>query len=187
MEPVEKTYCYTEADYYALPDERRVELIDGKFYDMAAPSQLHQEMLMLLAGIISDHIFKNKGKCKVIPAPFDVKLEESADNIVQPDISVICDRDKLNGKRCNGAPDWVIEIASPGSVNQDCVKKLKLYQKAGVKEYWIIEPEDESVMVYSFNEKLTEFVFYEFKDAVPSGILNGLSIDFNSVLERIRS
>ncbi len=185
MEPIEKSEPHTEADYYALPDDIRVELIDGEFYDMAAPSQLHQEMLGRLASIIMDHIDKNKGKCKVIMAPFDVKLEESRDNIVQPDISVICDREKLDGKRCNGAPDWVIEIASPGSVNLDYVKKLKLYQRAGVREYWIIDPEDESILVYGFESKINRFAAFGFKDTVPSGIIKDLSIDFAAVMERI--
>ncbi len=182
MEPAAKTGLYTEEDYYSLPDDIRTELIDGVFYDMAAPSQMHQELLGELYSEIKDHIRKNNGACKVIPAPFDVKLESDRDNIVQPDISVICDREKLDGKRCNGAPDWIIEITSPGNPSYDYVKKLKLYQKSGVKEYWIVNPDDESIMAYCFESDNAKIEAYSFEDTVNSAVIPSLAISFPEIL-----
>ena len=185
MESVKKTVYYTEKDYYSLPDDIRTELIDGEFYDMAAPSQLHQELLIELCSIIRDHIHKRNGTCKAIPAPFDVKLESGKDNIVQPDISVICDKEKLDGKRCNGAPDWIIEITSPGNVSYDYVKKLKLYQKSGVREYWIVNPDDESIMAYCFESDNAKIEAYSFEDTVNSAVIPSLAISFPEILDSI--
>ena len=187
MESSKLREYHTEEDYYALPDEVRVELINGVFYDMSAPTQLHQEMIGQLYRKIAEYIDSNKGKCKVIPAPFDVKLEDKKDNIVQPDISVICDQDKLDGKRCNGAPDWVIEIASPGSLGNDYVRKLKLYQNAGVKEYWIVNPEDKNVITYHFEKENVYIETYTFDESVKCGLFDRLSISFPKIIEKIMS
>ncbi len=185
MEAPKLLEYYTEEDYYARPDDVRTELIDGVFYDMAAPTQIHQELVGAIYRKIADFIDSNKGKCKVIPSPFDVKLEENKDNIVQPDISIICDSKKLDGKRCNGAPDWVIEIVSSGNPAHDYVKKLNLYQKAGVREYWIINPDNDTVLTYLF-DATNRIETYTFNDIIPSGIFDKLKIDLPGIMERIR-
>ncbi len=187
MDSAKHINYYTEEDYYNLPDDVRTELIDGVFYDMAAPSQLHQELVVKICSMIDNHISRSKGKCKVIPAPFDVKLEKDKDNIVQPDISVICDRDKLDGVRCNGAPDWIIEIVSPGSVHHDYARKLKLYQRAGVKEYWIVDPENESVTTYFFDADSAHIEGYDFTDTVKTGLFDTLNISFSEIMESINT
>ncbi len=113
--PLPNAKIYTTEDIYALPEGERAELIDGRLYNMAPPSRIHQEILMELSATLRDYIRKNAGNCKVYPAPFAVFLGEDNKNYVEPDISVICDKNKLTDKGCNGAPDFVIEIVSPGS------------------------------------------------------------------------
>ena len=123
---------YTEEDYYSLPENVRAELIDGQFYYMAAPSRVHQEILNFINTEINLYL-----RSKVYPAPFDVKLfSENDRNVVEPDISVICDSGKLTDRGCTGAPDWITEIISPSNSSQDYVRKLNLYMDAGVREYW---------------------------------------------------
>lgn len=113
---------YMEDDYYSLPENIRAELIDGKLiYNQAAPSRLHQALLMELAGTIRDYVKSNNGSCRVYPAPFAVKLEEEQDTIVEPDIRVICDKNKLTDRGCTGAPDWICNTSqnrSPGSLQR---------------------------------------------------------------------
>lgn len=174
MEALKKEEIYTIDDIYALPDGERAELIDGKIYYMAPPSRRHQDIIFSLSRRIADYIDSNDGNCKVYLAPFAVFLNENDTNYVEPDISVICDSSKLTDKGCNGAPDWIIEIVSPGSKQMDYFIKLFKYQTAGVKEYWIVDPEKDSVMVYRFEEETMEQ--YPFGDDVPVGIYEGFSI-----------
>ncbi len=141
---------YTIADIEALPEGERAELIDGEMFMMASPLRIHQDISMQLAIEIGLYIRKNKGTCKVYTAPFAVHIKKDNRNYVEPDISVICDRDKLDEKGCQGAPDWVIEILSPSSVEMDCERKVGLYRETGVREYWIADPEKETVTVYDF-------------------------------------
>ena len=122
--PLPKNDFYTIADIYALPDGKRAELIDGHIYDMAPPSPFHQELVMELSATIRDYIKKNKGNCKEYIAPFAVFLNQDEYNYVEPDISVICDLNKINDKGCNGAPDFVIEVVSPSSQRMDYLTKL---------------------------------------------------------------
>lgn len=174
MEALNKEEIYTIDDIYALPDGERAELIDGKIYYMAPPNRRHQDIIFSLSRRIADYIDSNDGNCKVYLAPFAVFLNENDTNYVEPDISVICDSGKLTDKGCNGAPDWIIEIVSPGSKQMDYFIKLFKYQTAGVREYWIVDPEKDSVMVYRFEEETMEQ--YLFGDDVPVGIYDGLSI-----------
>ncbi|MBD5503711.1 MAG: Uma2 family endonuclease [Lachnospiraceae bacterium] len=175
MEVLKNEEIYTIDDIYALPDGERAELIDGKIYYMAPPSRRHQDIIFSLSRRIADYIDSNDGNCKVYLAPFAVFLNENDTNYVEPDISVICDSSKLTDKGCNGAPDWIIEIVSPGSRQMDYFTKLFKYRTAGVKEYWIVDPEKDSVMVYRFEEEMMEQ--YAFGDDVPVGIYEGFSIN----------
>lgn len=131
---------YTIDDIYMLPDGQRAELIDGQLYMMAPPTRRHQQILLSISRKIADHIDRHHGSCEVDIAPFAVFLNEDDKNYVEPDISVICSPDKLTDKGCIGAPDWIIEIVSPGSRRMDYYTKLFKYRTAGVREYWIVNP-----------------------------------------------
>ena len=179
--PIEEQTFFTEEDYYKLPDDVRAELINGKIYYMASPTQLHQEISMELSRRIANYLADKGGPCKVLPAPFDVKLNEKKDDIVQPDLSVICDRNKLDGKRCNGAPDWIIEIVSPSNATYDYVTKMRLYENAGVKEYWIVNPEEKTIVVYNFQSNSDIISEYSFEDKVKAGIYEDFIIDFAEI------
>ena len=167
--PAIKKDKYSYADYLTWDDGIRREIIDGVVYEMKfededqnavydmspAPNRRHQEISGNLFLIISTYL-KGK-KCKVYSAPFDVRLsrltnENEITNVVQPDISVFCDHVKLDDKGAKGNPDWIIEILSKYSVKNDLGRKMVLYQSYGVKEYWVIDPKDEKVMVYILNE-----------------------------------
>lgn len=178
--PQEK--IYTLEDIYALPDGERAELIDGCIYNMAPPSRVHQKISWKLHQTIANYISSKKGSCEVYAAPFSVFLNKDDTNYVEPDISVICDKDKLNDKGCTGAPDWVIEITSPSNPEYDYGIKLYKYRTANVREYWIINPSKRVVNVYDFeHEKLTNL--YSFEDAIPVCIYEDLSICIADLLE----
>ena len=176
MEAVKKQ-VYKVDDIYALPDGKRAELIDGNLYMMAPPNTKHQLIMNDINIAIYNYIKSKGGKCKVIPAPFAVFLEnaDGNTNYVEPDISVICDPDKLNDKGCNGAPDWIIEIVSPSSRKMDYITKTNLYMNAGVKEYWIVDPMREIVMVYKASEDAVP-VFSRFGEKIKVGIYDDLEI-----------
>lgn len=173
---------YTEEDYYNLPETIRAELIEGNLiYNQAAPSRIHQAILSELHTVINNYI-KSKGRtCRVYPAPFAVKLLENRKTIVEPDISVICDRNKLTERGCSGAPDWIIEIVSPGNPSHDYILKLNLYANAGVREYWIVDPCKERIFVYHLERERFEVETYTFHDCIPVGIYADLQIDFTSL------
>ncbi|KJS20862.1 MAG: hypothetical protein VR72_14045 [Clostridiaceae bacterium BRH_c20a] len=151
--PLEKNKKYSYKDYLNWDGEERWELIDGEPILMTpSPSRLHQKIL----GFIFNHLYNylQDKNCEVYSAPFDVRFAEESvnleeiDTVVQPDISVICDKNKLDDRGCKGAPDLIIEIVSPTSVSTDYIKKLNLYCKYKVKEYWIVDPKEKTVMVY---------------------------------------
>ena len=170
---------YTIDDIYALPDGQRAELIDGQMYMMAPPTRRHQQILLSLSRKIADYIERKGGSCEVDIAPFAVFLNADDKNYVEPDISVICSSDKLTDKGCTGAPDWIIEIVSPGSRRMDYYTKLFKYRTAGVREYWIVDPEKNRITVYSFESDDT--AEYTFSAAVKAGIYDDLEIDFSSI------
>lgn len=172
---------YTEEDYDNLPEDVRAELIDGRFYDMASPSRVHQIILRELLTIINNHMKSKGGSCQVYPAPFAVKLFEDRDTIVEPDLSVICDNNKLTDRGCSGAPDWIIEIISPGNPGHDYVRKLNLYADAGVREYWIVDPIVSQVAVYCLESGNFRAKSYTFQDKVPVNIYDDFLIDFNEL------
>ena len=174
---IKKTY--TIQDIYAFPDGQRAELIDGNIYMMAPPTTRHQLLAFSLARKIADYIDKNKGKCQVLLAPFAVFLNEEK-NYVEPDISVICDPDKIDDDGCHGAPDWIIEIVSPASRKMDYLLKLFKYHSAGVREYWIVDIAKNRITVYNFNHDYS-IEEYSFTDTVKAGICEDLSIDFSEI------
>lgn len=173
---------YTEEDYYNLPEDVRAELIDGQIYYQAAPSRIHQEILGMLHAVIYNYIKSQKGTCKVYPAPFAVKLSKEKENITEPDISVICDPDKLTDRGCTGAPDWIIEIVSPSNPGHDYMRKMNLYMHAGVREYWIVNPLKNTVTVYDFEHE-TGTNQYVFDDTIPVCIYKDLTICISKLLE----
>ena len=178
--PLSKTYDeYTIKDIYNLPDGQRAELIDGQIYYMAPPSRRHQRIILSLSRQIADYIDAKNGTCEVDIAPFAVFLNEDAKTYVEPDISVIYDSDKLTDQGCKGAPDWIIEIVSPGSRKMDYFTKLFKYRTAGVREYWIVDPIKNFVIVYNFDKSDSEQ--YTFADTIKAGIYDDLYIDFSTI------
>jgi Uma2 family endonuclease len=181
MEALQLQHYYTIEDIYALPEGRRAELIDGQIYDMAPPSRIHQEALLFLTRKIADYIDSKGGLCKIYPAPFAVFLNKDNINYVEPDISVICDKNKLDDKGCNGAPDWIIEITWPGNPAHDYIAKLSKYKAAGVREYWIVDPMKEMTLVYYFENDNFGVNPYTFKDSIKVNIYDDLHIDFTKL------
>ncbi|MBR1914618.1 MAG: Uma2 family endonuclease [Lachnospiraceae bacterium] len=167
----------TEDDYYALPDDVRAELIDGRLFYMESPGLTHQTVYGELFYQISAYIKSKNGSCWIVP-DFDTKLDTAEDTIVRPDISIICDPDKLTERRCEGAPDWIIEIVSPGNPKHDYLTKLELYQRTGVREYWIVDPRKKTVTVYRLDENDFDMTCYSFQDKIKVGIYDDLMIDF---------
>ena len=172
----------TLAQYEALPEESRVEVFDGIVYDMASPSQIHQTILTELLVSLRNYIRKKNGNCSVFPAPFDVKLSDDPLTIVQPDLMVICDKDKLDTKRCNGAPDFIIEIVSPSNPADDYIRKLYYYKNYGVREYWIVDPQRKSVTVNYFEKDILN-VPYTFDCVIKVNIYDDLYINFSEIAD----
>ncbi|MBQ4464016.1 MAG: Uma2 family endonuclease [Eubacterium sp.] len=182
-EPFQRQGTYTIDDYYRVPDDRRVELIDGVFYDMAAPRNIHQLLIGEIHFQIASFIKKNKGSCIPFFAPADVRLDEGADDrtMVQPDIFVVCDRDKTRSKYTGGAPDLIIEVLSPSTRKKDMTKKLHKYTDAGVREYWIVDPDIGRILVYNLENDCIVSM-YSFGEKVPVAIYDGkLEIDFGDM------
>jgi len=152
-----------------------MELIDGELYDLALPDRIHQEICFSLSRKIADFIDSSHGCCKVYPAPFAVFINADDENYIEPDISVICDRDKLTDKGCNGAPDWIIEIVSPDTQRMDYYVKLFKYRISGVREYWIVNPMKQTVQVYFFDGDGDSMQF-SFDDTVKVRIYDSLYI-----------
>ncbi|MCL2391044.1 MAG: Uma2 family endonuclease [Oscillospiraceae bacterium] len=183
MPELDKNKRYTYADYLTWDEDFRCELIDGIVYAMApSPAQGHQDTSGELFGQLWS--FLRDKHCKVYHAPFDVRLsseESGGDTVVQPDIFVVCDHDKLDGKRCNGAPDFVIEVISPSSATRDTVIKLHQYMHAGVREYWIVDPELRVLQVGLLQDG--RYITQDFihPGIVPVTVLEGCEIDFSRV------
>lgn len=179
--PLPKSSHYTIEDIYALPEGQRAELIDGQIYDMAPPNTMHQRIVMNLSRKIANHIEAHSGGCEVFSAPFAVFLNKDSKNYVEPDISVICDKDRLDDRGCNGAPDWIIEVTSPSDPQRDYGIKLFKYRTAGVREYWIVNPQKHTVTVYDF-EKEERSNQYNFCDDVPVCIYEDLVINMDKLI-----
>lgn len=183
MPPLKDNH-YTIEDIYALPEGQRAELIDGQIYDMAPPNTMHQRIVMNLSRKIANYINAHNGGCEVFPAPFAVFLNKDSKNYVEPDISIICDKDKLDDRGCNGAPDWIIEIVSPSTSRMDYGIKLFKYRSAGVREYWIINPKTHTVNLFDFeHEKMSNQ--YSFDDIIPVCIYDDLKINIAELLSYV--
>ena len=181
--PQEKQSTY--ADMLTWSEEERVELIYGQPHMMAPPSRRHQEILTTI--LLQLGSFLKDKKCKVYPAPFGVRLFEregdspsQVDTLVEPDLTVVCDPDKLDDAGCKGAPDLIIEIISPSTQRHDRLVKYNLYQRAGVREYWILDYERNLIMVYDFEHD--EMKDYTLKDKVKTNIYQDLEIDFSQMI-----
>ncbi len=184
---VRKEIPYTYGDYLNWPDEIRCELIEGVICDMTAPSRHHQQISMELARQIANFLI---GKtCQVYAAPFDVRLpeEDEDDNdvttVVQPDIVIVCDPKKLDRRGCRGAPDFIAEILSPSTAAKDQIQKTALYEKHGVREYWVIHPADKMIFVRVLGNKGRYGVpeIHEGKGRLPVAVISELEIDLDMV------
>ena len=177
---------YTVSDYEALPDDIKVELIDGFFYDMASPSKIHQTILIEMLFQIKNQIKKNKGGCKVYIAPSDVQLDDDEKTIVQPDLFILCKKDMIKDvNRTHGAPEFVVEVLSNSTRRKDMTLKLNKYMNAGVKEYWIIDPDKYYIIKYYFNNMDLANI-YTFDDEVPIEIYDGkIVVDFKEIKEEL--
>ena len=177
---------YTFADALTWGEDERIEIIDGKAFMMAPPLRVHQSILSALFLQIGSYL---QGKsCKVYPAPFAVRLfeengdrPENVDTMVEPDITVVCDHDKLDKYGCKGAPDMVIEILSPSTRRHDLAVKYRLYQRAGVREYWIVDPDGKTVQVFRLEDGLYNAPDIFTEGAVPVGLWEDFSIDLSQV------
>lgn len=179
---------YTYFDYVTWPSDNPVELIDGVPYSMTpGPSRIHQKISVELVRQISNYL--RRKTCEVYAAPFDVRLtgndeeDEEIKNVIQPDISIICNKEKLDDKGCKGTPDLVMEIVSPSSIAMDYIRKLNLYEKYSVREYWIIHPIDKIIMVYTLieNGKYARPKVYQIEEVIKIGIFEDLSISLAEV------
>ena len=177
--PQERTY--TIEDIYALPDGQRAELIDGRMYMMAPPRTIHQRISSALHVAIYQYIKSRNGACEIFAAPFAVFLNKDNRNYLEPDLSIICNKDKLDDRGCNGAPDWIIEIISPSDPQRDYGVKLFKYRTAGVREYWIVNPSTRTVNVYDFEKEIGTNQ-YTFNDDIPVCIYDDLKINIESLL-----
>ena len=186
VDPI-KTYTYK--DYLTYDENERIEIIEGEIVSMSpAPSRIHQEVITEILFKIRQYIESNNGPCKVYAAPFDVILKNddedvtNSKNIVQPDISVICDKSKLTDKGCTGSPDMIVEIVSPFNPRNDYIKKLSLYEEFKVKEYWIVNPMEKNILVYTLtHDGYGAPKMYTFNDKIKVNIYDNLEIDFKSL------
>jgi Uma2 family endonuclease len=183
---------FTYGDYLTWPEEERWELIDGQPYDMTpAPSTFHQSISMEFS-IQIGRFLADRG-CRIFAAPFEVRLPEADEadeeiiTVVQPDLAVICNPDRLDKRGCRGAPDWIIEIISPSTAARDQISKVALYERHGIKEYWLVHPEDKLVTIRRLNEagKYGIPSIHEAKGSLPVGIMPELSIDLDLVFRSI--
>ncbi len=172
--PALKEELKTIEDIYMLPEGSRAELIDGIMYDMAPPSGTHQKISADLLTDIVNYIRLKQGECQAFHAPFPVFLNDDDLNYVEPDITVICDKGKIDEKGCHGAPNFIIEIVSPSSVKMDYMIKLFKYRNSGVREYWIVDPLKKMVRTYLFEENETQD--YSFAEKIPVGIYPDLRL-----------
>jgi Uma2 family endonuclease len=182
----ERKFTYEDYKSWELKPGERFELIDGVAYCMAGPNTEHQGISMILSAKLFNY-FEGK-PCRPFAAPFDVRLfyedDDSDDTVVQPDLVVVCESEKLGKEGCRGAPDLVIEILSPSNSAIEMLRKLNLYLKAGVREYWVIDPEHKLVEAYQLNNSRYDFRILHSEDILASGLFSGLEIPLESLFSR---
>ncbi len=186
MSALPQEELYTYADLLSWDDSTRYELYDGQPVALASPSNAHQMICMEISRQIANYLVGKR--CKVYPAPFDVRLfEESGDTpedvsvVVQPDISIVCDPGKTDGHGCKGAPDLVIEVTSPATARYDNLVKFNLYLQAGVREYWIVDPAARMVSVYTLTGGHYLAAAYGSDSSVRVGVLDDCTVDLSTV------
>lgn len=183
---LKKSGEYTLRDYYSLPDEYRVELIDGVIYDMSSPTSIHQMISAEICHALKEYIGRKRGNCVPFAAPIDVQLDRDDKTMVQPDILIVCDKSKITMQCIFGAPDFIAEILSSSTRHKDMTVKLKKYSEAGVREYWMVDPDKKKIMVYDLEKE--EFpVIYGFDAKIPVKIFDGeCTVDFAEIYENIK-
>ena len=188
VEEPDSSITYTYADYLQWKFEERLELFRGKIFKLSAPNTRHQDISRNI--LVPIALFLKKKPCKVFAAPFDVRLpvknkkkDDEVTTVVQPDICVICDETKIDSRGCCGAPDLMVEILSPGNSKKEIRLKHELYEEAGVKEYWIVNPVEENIVVFILNEerKFCGLKMYASGDTIESLAVNGLKINLNEI------
>lgn len=175
-------YHMTADDYWALPENQRAELIDGDLWDLAAPNRAHQYVQTKLVSRMDSFIDEHGESCQVYGSPFAVNLFADDTTFVEPDVSVVCDRTKLTEKGCKGAPDLVVEIVSPNSRRMDYRTKQDLYDRAGVREYWIVDPSMSRTTVFRFESDPAPMI-YAFDKPVPAQVLPGFEANIGEMLQ----
>ena len=188
VEEPDSSITYTYADYLQWKFEERLELFRGKVFKLSAPNTKHQDISRNI--LVPIALFLKKKPCKVFAAPFDVRLpvknkkkDDEVTTVVQPDICVICDETKIDSRGCCGAPDLMVEILSPGNSKKEIRLKHELYEEAGVKEYWIVNPVEENIVVFILNEerKFCGLKMYASGDTIESLAVSGLKINLNEI------
>lgn len=188
VEEPDSSFTYTYADYLKWQFEERLELFRGKIFKLSAPNTKHQDISRNI--LVPIALFLKEKSCNVFAAPFDVRLpvknrkkDDEVITVVQPDICVICDETKLDSRGCCGAPDLVIEILSPGNSKKEIRLKHELYEEAGVKEYWLVYPAEESVAVFLLNDnnKFEGAAIYPGDETILSKAVPGLSINLSEI------
>ncbi len=176
---------FTIEDYLKLPDSCRVELIDGVFYDMAAPTPIHQRIAARFFNIVQNYIDAHHGSCIPFCAPVDVQLDCDDKTMVQPDFLIVCRPEIITKARIVGAPDFVMEVLSPSTKHKDMFRKAEKYAKAGVREYWMIDPEKQQILIHTFSDSI-ETALYGFDAEIPVAIYDGdLVIDMKRIRDEI--
>ena len=174
---------YTIEDYFAIPDDIRVELIDGVIYDMAVPTFDHQKIAGEIHRQIANYILDNNGQCEAGMSPIDVQLDCDDKTMVQPDVLILCNQEKIQKGRVFGAPDFVLEVISPSTKRKDYFKKLEKYENAGVREYWILDPYKKQLLVFFFEGDIYAQM-HDLTQPVPIHIYEGkLEISFEHILK----
>ncbi len=180
---LDTTKLYTTKDIMALPDGVRAELIDGVIYYMSTPNHTHQALLAELSYAFLHYQKESGKKCETLFAPYAVFISRDEYNYLEPDLLILYphgeEDDRSQSDGCHGGPDFVLEIVSPSSKTMDYIRKLDKYTAAGVREYWIVDPQTKRVLVYNF-EKENFLTQYTFEDTIPVGIYDDFSIDFKS-------